>query len=554
MERFLLDNVALYQTLVKRFKPSPAVSYTRGGESTETPSPDIVVSVRIRPLLDEGLTSGFPCAVFPRADETGVVDVHDLYHHPRGRPILKSFNYQVDRLFGPEATTREIYDRQVEDLVSFAWNGGIGTLFAYGQTGSGKTTTISGLEQLTVTSLMRRGEGKSDRRKVYMTIIELAGNLAYDLLSSRKPISILEDSFGVTQLVGAEEHLLVQEGGDDSAAGLIERAASFRRTAPTLKNDVSSRTHSICLLRISTPDQPSGGSHGTSDGFLYLIDLAGSEAARDVASHGADRMRETREINISLSVLKDCIRGKAQADALASSASQGPNSQRQKKPPHVPFRQSTLTKVLKHVFDPVATAGKTKTVVVACVNPSLADVGPSKNTLRYAEMLRVSVPLSVKTKATGSSSNSEGEINSMVVGMAPPLVTSRPSSRDPDPAAVALPWRKRIRPGMVISWNPSSPSNDSGAIGILDTSKQQLAVVLCPEDAVGSRQPVNEAHRNVIRPQGGHNGYLCAQVMPGAVSGTYEVNLWQQVIVDVETMEKEVILEYDGTRYYHIAG
>lgn len=58
---------------------------------------------------------------------------------------------------------------------------------------------------------------------------------------------------------------------------------------------------------------------------------------------------------------------------------------------HVPFRQSTLTKTLKHVFDPSPVGGLRggKTVVVACVNPCLADTQASRNTLRYAELLRV---------------------------------------------------------------------------------------------------------------------------------------------------------------------
>jgi kinesin family protein 2/24 len=219
------------------------------------------------------------------------------------------------------------------------------------------------------------------QRQLYITIIELAGNSAYDLLNLRKPISILEDSFGVTQLAGANERLVQSR---EEVMDLIECAASFRRTAPTLKNDTSSRSHSICRIRIKNPSTDSAG-------LLYLIDLAGSEAARDIAVHGADRMRETREINISLSVLKDCIRGKTESDILMLSG--GPKSKQKK--PRVPFRQSTLTKVLKHVFDP-ASSRACKTVVIACINPSLADVGPSKNTLRYAEMLRVLVPTTSK--------------------------------------------------------------------------------------------------------------------------------------------------------------
>jgi kinesin family protein 2/24 len=299
--------------------------------------------------------------------------------------LFKSFKYKVDRLFNSQATTEDIYEDAVEHLVPFAWNGGIGTLFAYGQTGSGKTFTVSHLEKLVAASLM---DGSLEgRREMYMTIIDLAGNSAYDLLSSRKPISILEDSFGVTQLAGVTEHPVKDRG---EVMDLIERAASFRRTAPTLKNDASSRSHGICRIRIRNPATD-------SDGLLYLVDLAGSEAARDVAVHGADRMRETREINMSLSVLKDCIRGKVESDAIALS---GIPKSKQKKP-RVPFRQSALTKVLKHVFDPTGRRA-CKTVVIACVNPSLADVSPSKNTLRYAEMLRVLVPTSTAPKESNS--------------------------------------------------------------------------------------------------------------------------------------------------------
>lgn len=208
---------------------------------------------------------------------------------------------------------------------------------------------------------------------IYLSMIDLAGNAAFDLLSDRKPISLLEDAAGATQMVGANEHQIKNE---EEMKSLIDKAASFRKTAPTLKNDASSRSHAICRIRIEQ-------QNNNVDGFLYMVDLAGSESARDVAVHGADRMRETREINVSLFVLKDCIRGKAQADAQLASEKGSSRS----KLPYIPFRQSALTKVLKHVFDP-ASRRPCKTVVIACVNPSLADVGSSKNTLRFAELLR----------------------------------------------------------------------------------------------------------------------------------------------------------------------
>ena len=275
-----------------------------------------------------------------------------------------------------DSTTEEIYEELIVDLVPYAWKGGVGTLFAYGQTGSGKTFTVSRVEELVAETIMN---GKLEgEREVYMTIIDLAGNAAFDLLNEREPIFLREDSLGDTQMVGAQEN---QVFNVDDMRAVVERATSFRRTAPTLKNPASSRSHAICRIRIR--DTANG-----SDGLLYLVDLAGSEAARDVAVHGADRMRETKQINISLSVLKQCIRAKAQADTATTLHKE----KLAQKVPHTPFRQSALTRVLKHVFDPASTR-VCRTIVIACVNPTLADVGPTKNTLRFAELLRVLIPV-----------------------------------------------------------------------------------------------------------------------------------------------------------------
>lgn len=298
-------------------------------------------------------------------------------------------------MFGPESTTAEIFLTVVQPLVPWACAGGVGTLFAYGQTGSGKTYTVSGLEKHVAEALM--GGSYDGERKMYISIVELTGKTAcgklhpssyyrefqthimipQDLLNDREKISILEDSFGNTQMVGAAEHEITNK---DALLEWIDTAAALRRTEPTKRNDTSSRSHSICRIRILNPN-----STTTEDGLLYLVDLAGSESARDKDLHDAARMREASDINTSLSVLKDCIRGRAMldADALAGKSSA--------KKAYVPFRQSALTKMLKHVFDPTSVRS-CKTVVVACVNPCAADVPAGRNTLRYAEMLSVVVP------------------------------------------------------------------------------------------------------------------------------------------------------------------
>ncbi|KAK4150246.1 P-loop containing nucleoside triphosphate hydrolase protein [Chaetomidium leptoderma] len=374
MEQFLLDNAERYKNLVAKFRP--VASGPKASDST-TATPEIVVCSRLRPMLEDELAQGFPVGVYLRGN-TNTVDLHELKQPVRGLPRITSSDYTVDRAFGPDATTAEIYDSLIHPLVPWAWGGGVATMFAFGQTYSGKTYTVSFLERQVAETLM---DGSlSGERNIYISIIELAGQTAYDLLNARRQISILEDSFGVTQMAGALEHQVTNK---ESLLDYIEAAASLRRTAPTMKNDSSSRSHAICRIRFENHALPS-----SKDGLLYMVDLAGSEAARDKAIHDVSRMKEAREINTSLSVLKDCIRGRALADADSFAGKSG------KKPAYIPFRQSTLTKTLKHVFDP-ASGRSCKTVVVACVNPCLADIGASKNTLRYAEMLRVVMP---KTK------------------------------------------------------------------------------------------------------------------------------------------------------------
>jgi kinesin family protein 2/24 len=193
---------------------------------------------------------------------------------------------------------------------------------------------------------------------------------------------VLEDSFGDTQLVGITEE---KPSTVDELLALIERSMSWRKTESTSRNDSSSRTHAICRIRISNPDLPAA-----PEGVLYLIDLAGSEAAADIADHTQERMKETIEINKSLSILKDCIRGRANLDLATKTGSSSANLRAIKKA-HIPFRHSVLTKVLKHVFDPMSQR-ECKTAVIACVCPSLANVAQGRSTLRFAEMLRVQAP------------------------------------------------------------------------------------------------------------------------------------------------------------------
>ncbi|KAL0940302.1 kinesin motor domain containing protein [Colletotrichum truncatum] len=613
MDEYQIKHTPWYQSSVEAFAAKAArEDLGRPEDPNATPNPDMIVAARLRPILEDEVAAGLIRGVYTRSSANGAVDVHQIRKHikPLGPPTLVSTSVRLDRVYGPEDTSEQIYQDLVQPLVPWAWSGGVSTMFAYGQTGSGKTFTVSAIEKLAAESLMRGDlEGK---RNVHACIIELAGNRAFDLLNSRKPISVLEDSFGVTQLAGAMEFEVTEAG---TLLDLIEKAATYRRTASTEKNDASSRSHAICRIRIENPTMPAA-----EDGLLYLIDLAGSEAARDRANHTADRMKEAREINTSLSVLKDCIRGRATVDAASLTG-------KPKKPTHIPFRQSSLTKILKHVFDPNSRR-TCKTVVMACVNPSLPDTPAGKNTLKYAEMLRVLLPKAkpwpydpdVPFTWTNEQLRQWVEANSgtpIISGglLAPsesgaqllrlptpefltrclkspgvtedqarafeakfwrlhidsqkassktvePKTEEEPQSKavatmsrnqllassiDLDPNAAQVPFKERIRPGMVVRWNP--PAGFSGTLPGLN-----MVAILCPQSAAGTH--ARDLDGNLVlragsEPEG--KKYLCAMVLPGFMADSYELSMWRQVVVDVEQMEAEVFLEYDSaTRYCHV--
>ncbi|KAJ5670613.1 kinesin motor domain-containing protein [Penicillium maclennaniae] len=123
------------------------------------------------------------------------------------------------------------------------------------------------------------------------------------------------------------------------------------------------------------------------------------------------------------------------------------------------------------------------------------------------------------------------------------------SSRDPELIGkIHEPdFKERIRPGMVVSWKEPARSS-------LSPLARNLAVVLCPRIAEAGQARNFVGFLGDKARQASQRGqrYLCATVSSGTLAGTYEINMWHQIVVDVEDMEAEVLLEYDAaTRYYY---
>lgn len=131
----------------------------------------------------------------------------------------------------------------------------------------------------------------------------------------------------------------------------LRRAHACRATSATEANDVSSRSHAVCVLRLR------------SGGQLLLVDCAGTERRKDAMYHSKERQQEGAEINASLHALKECIRHFTKEGVV---------------PSHV-LRASALTKVLAESFVRPRAA---RLAVVCTVSPCGSDTEHSLSTLR----------------------------------------------------------------------------------------------------------------------------------------------------------------------------
>jgi centromeric protein E len=95
------------------------------------------VSVRVRPLNKQEQNEGF----------TWRIDGNSMYQidlATREPDRARDAKYALDHVFGPGASTADIYRVTTQHLISKLVSGFNSTVFAYGQTSSGKTYTMRG--------------------------------------------------------------------------------------------------------------------------------------------------------------------------------------------------------------------------------------------------------------------------------------------------------------------------------------------------------------------------------------------------------------------------
>ncbi|XP_026169083.1 kinesin-like protein KIF2C isoform X1 [Mastacembelus armatus] len=311
-----------------------------------------------------------------------------LVHEPKQKVDLTKYLdnqiFHFDYSFDETATNGLVYNFTAKPLVQSIFEGCMATCFAYGQTGSGKTHTMGGdftgkqqnsakgiyalAAQDVFTHLNHRKYAKLDV-SAYVSFFEIYNGKVFDLLNNKAKLRVLEDDRQQVQVVGLEEVCVTTT---EEVIRMIQTGSACRTSGQTSANANSSRSHAVLQIVLRRNDRAT-----TLHGKFSLVDLAGNERGTDVCSNDRSTLVETAEINRSLLALKECIR------------SLGKNSE------HIPFRMSTLTKVLRDSF----IGEKSRTCMIAMVSPGMASCEYTMNTLRYADRVK---ELNGTSKATGS--------------------------------------------------------------------------------------------------------------------------------------------------------
>ena len=140
---------------------------------------------------------------------------------------------------------------------------------------------------------------------------------------SRTNLNIREDLELGVHIQGVSTHAV---GSWEETKELLDKGAENRAVTATEMNAESSRSHAVLVARIIREKK---ATKERSTAKLFLVDLAGSERIGKSGVTGV-ALEEAKAINLSLSTLGLCI--KALVD---------------QKKPHVPFRSSKLTRLLK---------------------------------------------------------------------------------------------------------------------------------------------------------------------------------------------------------------
>lgn len=305
------------------------------------------------------------------------VNSFDDYDGSQSMEIVKASgssipqHFKFDRIFDQNETNVDVFE-EIGQLVQSSLDGYNVCIFAYGQTGSGKTFTMlnpgDGIIPATISHIFSWIENLKERGwhyEVSCQFIEIYNENVADLLRTGNEENLHNTKHEIrhnqeNSTTNITNVTLCPLNSEEDVDSLLKRANKLRSTASTAANERSSRSHSVFIIFLK------GSNHLTnehSEGVLNLVDLAGSERINSSQVLG-ERLRETQNINKSLSCLGDVVHALGSSDAAKR---------------HIPFRNSKLTYLLQYSL-----TGNSKTLMFVNISACVSHLNETLNSLRFA--------------------------------------------------------------------------------------------------------------------------------------------------------------------------
>jgi len=290
--------------------------------------------------------------------------------HPSGKSIDSAdagYHFELDRAFCENTSQESVYEYVGHPVVCDVLDGYNGTIFAYGQTGSGKTYCmfgpdcprqgLQGVVPRTAEQVFDHIEASADETTEFTlrcSFLEVYKEQMRDLLDlGNQSLKVKELAQRGLVVHGLTREYVTCVGEVMQVLRTGDRARSVARTR---MNEHSSRSHAIFMMQVEQRSAEGTELHGK----LTLVDLAGSEKVGKSGCVGQE-LEEAKKINWSLSALGKVI------DALAEQR------------PHVPYRDSKLTRVLQE-----ALGGNCRTTLLVAVSPLSMHSDETLSSLRFA--------------------------------------------------------------------------------------------------------------------------------------------------------------------------
>lgn len=295
--------------------------------------------------------------------------------------------FAVDGAFDEGATQREVYKATCAPVLEAVARGMRGCVMAYGQTGSGKTYSLLSdggeedggdgpglVPRIAADCFARAASDVEHAYEVSCAMAQIYNEQVEDLVAKRSGLRVIPASDGSGWEI---EHLCWTPcGSAEEALECFNRGRQRLVYAETQMNKQSSRSHCVFQMKIDRIERPIEDVVASDEneeesarvvsvekrsGLLTVVDLAGSERQKKAQTVETARFKEALNINTSLLALGNVV------SALAAGHR------------HIPYRDSTLTKILESSLN-----GQSRTALLVCVSSEMEHASESANSLDFA--------------------------------------------------------------------------------------------------------------------------------------------------------------------------